>query len=493
VIVYQEQVMLIAHKVAGLTLTQADSLRKAMGKKKPEEMEKYRVPFLDGCAANGVPRETAQGIWDKMATFARYGFNKSHATAYAVLTYQTAYLKANHPREFMAALLTVDAGNMDKVTEALEECRRMGIPVRKPDVNRSGIDFTVEDDAIRFGLTSVKGVGRQAAEAVVKARADGAPFPSLLDFAARVDHGIANKLTLEALIKAGACDDLGGHRAQLVLALDSVLRAAAEEQADRRMGQMSLLAVAGPAPAPPLPPAEPWIESVLLRHERDTTGRYWSGHPLAAHEKLVRTFAPFTTRSVRECGEGTEVVLGGILALLEERVIKSGRNEGRRMARLRIEDFEGSIGGVMFADAFQRYRELLKENEILLFAADVDASREEVSVRIHDVYRPVEAPRELAGLVEVDLGQEAPLPEVREALGRFPGEKPVRLTLRPAPGLRVALRADKGILVEPKPELLVALRRIPGVLDVRLRAGPPSRRRESGRGRREIRPQFGGE
>ena len=255
VIVYQEQVMLVAHKVAGLSLTQADSLRKAMGKKKPEEMEKYRVPFLDGCASNGVPRETAQGIWDKMATFARYGFNKSHATAYAVLTYQTAHLKANYPKEFMAALLTVDAGNMDKVTEALEECRRMGIPVLKPDVNRSGVDFVVEGDAIRFGLTSVKGVGRPAAAAVVAARAKGSGFSSLFDLAARADHGAANKLTLEALIKAGACDGLKGHRAQLVHALDTVMRAAAEEQADRRAGQMSLLGGAGPAPEPPCLPS----------------------------------------------------------------------------------------------------------------------------------------------------------------------------------------------------------------------------------------------
>ncbi len=495
VIVYQEQVMLIAHKVAGLTLTQADSLRKAMGKKKPEEMEKYRVPFLDGCAANGVPRPTAEGIWDKMATFARYGFNKSHATAYAVLTYQTAYLKANHPREFMAALLTVDAGNMDKVTEALEECRRMGIAVRKPDVNRSGVDFTVEEDAIRFGLTSVKGVGIPAAHAVVRAREDGKPFASLLDFASRVDHGVANKLTLEALVKAGACDDLGGHRAQLVQALDSVLRAAAEEQADRRMGQMSLLAAAGggPAPAPPLPPAAPWSESELLRHERDTTGRYWTSHPLAAHEKLVRAFAPYTTKRVRECGEGATVVLGGIVVGLEERVIKSGKNEGRRMARFRIEDFEGAVPAVMFADSFQRYRDLLKENEVLLFAADVDASREEVSVRVHDVYRPADAPRELSGLVEVDLGPEAPLQEVRETFGRFKGTKPVRLTLRPAPGLRVGMRADAAILVEPVPELIAALKAISGVLDVRLRAGPPPKRRENGWKRREPRPDFGDE
>jgi DNA polymerase-3 subunit alpha len=485
VIVYQEQVMLIAHKVAGLSLNQADSLRKAMGKKKPEVMEPFRAPFLDGCVAGGVPRDTASDIWDKMATFARYGFNKSHATAYAVLTYQTAYLKANHPREFMAALLTVDAGNMDKLTEALEECRRMSIPVLPPDVNRSGVDFGVEGDAIRFGLTSVKGVGRGAAEAIVRARAAGSGFPSLYDLAARVDHGVANKLTLEALVKAGACDGLGGHRAQLAGALDGVLRGAAEEQADRRAGQMSLLGgPAAAAPPPPLPPAEAWSEAELLRHERDTTGRYWSSHPLAAHEALLRAFASHSTRTVRGCPEGAEVVLGGVLVGLEERVIRSGRNEGRRMARFRLEDFEGTVSAVMFSDAFHRYRELLRDNEVLFCAADVDASREEVSVRVHDVYRPADAPRELAGMVQIELG-DAPVAEVKELLARFRGDRAVRLLFRPAPGILVAVRPDPGLLVEPAPELLAALKAIVGPEGVRLVGARPrttARRRGPPRG-----------
>jgi len=469
VIVYQEQVMLIAHRVAGFSLNDADTLRKAMGKKKRELMEPFEQPFLDGCERNGVPRATAAEIWDKMATFARYGFNKSHATAYAVITYETAWLKANYPQQFMAALLTVDAGNMDKVTEALEECRRMEIPVLKPDINRSGPDFSVEGDAIRFGLTSVKGMGPPAAEAVVAARASG-PFASVFDLAGRVETRLANKLTLEALIKAGACDELGGHRAQLAAALDPALRAAATEQADRRAGQMSLLGEAVQAEAPPpLPTVAPWSEAEQLRLERDTTGRYWSSHPLAEHETLVRTFGSHTSRTVRECRDGVEVVLGGLIVGLQERVIRSGRNEGKRMARFRIEDFDGTVDAVMFSEAFQRYRDVLADNEILFCSGDVDASREEICVRVNSVCRPDVAPHELAGLVRIDLGAAAPLQELRTVLERHAGSCPVYLTLEPEPGTRMVIRADDGYRVDPTPELVAAVRELAGENAILLR------------------------
>jgi len=479
VIVYQEQVMLVAHKVAGFSLNQADSLRKAMGKKKPEVMEPFKTPFLDGCERNGVPRQTASEIWDKMATFARYGFNKSHATAYAVITYETAWLKAHFPHEFMAALLTVDAGNMDKVTEALEECRRMGIAVLKPDVQRSGPDFTVEGDAIRFGLTSVKGVGRPAAEAVLAARRGDGAFRSLYDLAARVDTRVANKLTLEALVKAGACDDLGGHRAQIVAALDPALRAAASEQADRRAGQMSLLGEAVAAAAAPaaLPEVPEWSEAERLRHERDTTGRYWSSHPLAEHEGLVRTFASHSTRTLRSCPEGTPVVLGGVLVGLQERVIRSGRNEGKRMARFRIEDFDGTVDAVMFSEAFQKYRGLLAENEVLFCTGDVDASREDVSLRVEALYRPEEAARELAGLVLLELAADVPLEDVGRVLAAHRGTRPVVFSLRPEAGLEVLVRADDALRVDPTPELIAGLRAVAGDASVRLRAAVPGRRR----------------
>ena len=473
VIVYQEQVMHIAHKVAGFSLIDSDSLRKAMGKKRPEVMEPYREPFLKGCQDRGMTQQVAQKVWDKMATFARYGFNKSHSTAYSVVTYQTAFLKANYPREFMAALLTVDSGNMDKVTEALEECRRMGIDVGKPDVNNSGVDFRVEGDAIRFGLTSVKGVGRAAAQAV----ADDGPYTSIYELASKVDIRVANKLTLESLIKAGACDDLDGHRAQQTEALDSAIRAAATEQADRRLGQMNLLGEATETAAPPrLPDVPAWSEADVLRLERETTGRYWSSHPLAEHAALVRTFASHTTRTLRDCREGTPVVIGGLIVGLQERVIRSGRNEGKRMARFRIEDFQGTVEAVMFSEAFARMRELLKENEVLFCAGDLDAAREEVCVRVHAAYRPAEAARKLAGQVQVNIADESQLPQLLEVVERHRGDRPLMIGVSPEPGVHVIVRADRRHGVDPTPEFIEEARAIFGEEAVLLRAAKPQAR-----------------
>jgi DNA polymerase-3 subunit alpha len=482
VIVYQEQVTRIAHQLAGFNLNEADSLRKAMGKKKPEVMQPFKRPFFEGCGRSGVSAETAEEIWNRMATFARYGFNKSHATAYAVITYQTAYLKANHPRPFMAALLTVDSGNLDKVSDALEECRRMNIPVEHPDVNRSGADFVVEGEAIRFGLTSIKGVGRQAAEAIVAAREESS-FATLYDLAAQTDTRLVNKTTLEALIRAGACDDLGGHRAQLLAALDSALRAAAAEQADRRAGQMNLLGDTPPGtPAPSLPEVEPLPEAEALRGERETTGRYWSSHPLSEHEDQIQTFASHTSRTVQQCGEGERVVLGGLVVGLKERVIRSGRNEGRRMARFRIEDFDGSVEAVIFSDAFQRHRDLLAENEVLFFRGDVDASRETASVRVGEVFAPEEAPRALADSVLLNLPETDPerLGELRRRIEGYAGDRPLQLSLTPEPGVRVLLRADLG--VHPTPAFVREMRDFLGPENVRLRPvraagrGGPGRR-----------------
>jgi len=485
VIVYQEQVMLIAHHVAGFSLKRADSLRKAMGKKKPEVMEPFREPFLSGCAERGMPRETAAEVWDKMATFARYGFNKSHSAAYSVVTYQTAWLKAHFPREFMAALLTVEAGNMDKVTDALAECRRMGIAVLKPDVNRSRPDFAVEGEAIRFGLTSVKGVGLPAAEAIRRARDEGGPFRSLFDLAERADHRLANKSTLEALIRAGACDDLGGHRASLVGALDLALRAGAADQADRRAGQMSLLGGAA-APEPPtiaLPDAPRWSEAEILAQEKETTGRYWSSHPLAEHETLGRILSSHTSRTLREAEDRTPFVMIGLMTGYEERVVRSGRNEGKRMARFRIEDFEGTVDAVLFSDGFERCRSLLGENRVLYFEGDVDASREEVSVRVQSVVAAEEAPKAFTESVCIEIGATTDLAGLARLLGRYRGERPVLLTLAPeSPETpwKLGIRAGSRFRVAPSGAFIAAVEALggPGCVQLRPRAPTPPRSTE---------------
>jgi len=461
VIVYQEQVMLLAHHVAGFSLNQADSLRKAMGKKKPELMDPFKEPFLNGCDENGMPRGTAEEVWDKMATFARYGFNKSHSAAYSVVTYQTAWLKAHYPVEFMAALLTVDSGNMDKVTDALEECRRLEIDVLAPDINHSAADFAVDREtnpgaaSIRFGFTSIKGVGGPASDAIVDGRgkergAAGAQdpqpargvsgardpqparglsgsFESIYDLTTRVDIRAANKSTLEALIKAGACDQLGGHRAQLLAALESAIRAAATEQADRRAGQMSLLGgdAVESAPEPTLPDTPRLTDQEKLQFEKDLTGRYWSSHPLAEHEDLLRNFASHAVRDVQGCADQTPVVLAGLVIGVQERVIQRGKNEGKKMARFKIEGFNGTIDAVVFSEAYAAYRDLLTENRVLFFVGDVDGSRDECSVRVSDVYLPEHATRELAGMVQVALAEDISLMDVQDLIREHKGSRPL--------------------------------------------------------------------
>ena len=361
----------------------------------------------------------------------------------------------------------------------------MDIDVKPPDVSRSGVDFVVESGAIRFGLTSVKGVGRPAADAIVRARADGGPFENLFDLANRVDLRAANKLTLEALVKAGACGGLGGHRAQLVAALDTALRAAASDQADRRAGQMNLLGeVARAAPAPPLPDAEPWSEAEQARLERELTGRCWTSNPLAGHEEILSSLSTHDTHTVRACGEGVPVVVGGLLTTLQERIIRSGRNEGKRMARFRIEDAQGTLDAVMFSEAFARYRALLADHEVLVFAGDVDASREETSLRVSAVYRPDEAARHL-GEIELELPAHVAVDDLRGLLERHPGSRPLRFVLSPEPGLTVALRPD-GPRVDPTPSFLEAARALLGDAGVRMRATAPEMA-----ARRERRPQGG--
>ncbi len=483
VIVYQEQVMLIAHQVAGFSLNQADSLRKAMGKKKPEVMEPFKEPFLVGCEATGMTREVATGVWDQMATFARYGFNKSHAAAYAVVTYQTAWLKANYPMEFMAALLTVDSGNMDKVAEGLKECESSGIDVRAPDVNSSGVDFTVEGDVIRFGLTSVRGVGRQAAQSIRDARLKGKTFATVFDLAERVDVRNVNKSTLESLVKAGACDELGGHRAQLAEALDAALRAGASEQADRRAGQMSLLGAVAETTSmqPTLPSVPKWSSEEKLRLEREMTGRWWSSHPLDEHREIAKHFSSHDTRTIREVSAETPFIMCGVLLDLQERVIRSGRNEGKRMARFQLADQFGQCEAVMFSDAYARYRELLRPNAILFVSGDVDLSRDEINLRVDGVIGLEEAPYTLAAAVQIRLEANVAVDTLKALLERHSGGRPVRLVIKPEANTELLIRVDDALGIDSTPEFMQGLHELVGASNVRVLPRAPKRRERKSR------------
>jgi DNA polymerase-3 subunit alpha len=374
VIVYQEQVMQIAQVLAGYTLGRADLLRRSMGKKKPEEMAKEKEPFLSGAKAKGFDLKKAEAIFDLMAKFAEYGFNKSHSAAYALIAYQTAYLKAHFPVEFMAALLTEDMENTDKVIKNINEIRNMGIAILPPDINASRRDFTVHSNDIRFGLGAVKGVGDAALEAIMEARAEGL-FRSLHDFCERGDLRRVNRRVIEALIKCGAFDSVGGKRAQYLAMLDEAVDAGQKLQRERELGQESLFGaeqIVAPRGAGHLPEGEEWPENVLLANEKEALGFYITGHPLARHSAVIKRFATCDAAGLAERADKEEVSLCGIVAGLKELATK----KGDRMAFVTLEDLSGFVELVIFPEVYMGAVDLLKSDEPLLVRGIVDAAED---------------------------------------------------------------------------------------------------------------------
>jgi DNA polymerase-3 subunit alpha len=374
VIVYQEQVMQIAQVLAGYTLGRADLLRRAMGKKSSEVMAKEKAPFLAGAKVKGFDLKKAEVIFDLMAKFAEYGFNKSHSAAYALIAYQTAWLKAHYPVEFMAALLTEDMENTDKVIKNINEIRNMGIAILPPDINASRRDFIVHEHDIRFGLGAVKGVGDAALEAVVEARGDE-PFRSLQDFCERVDLRRVNRRVIEALIKCGAFDSVGGKRAHDMAILDEAVDAGQRLQRERELGQDSLFGteqIVVPRVGSRPPEGDEWPENVLLANEKEALGFYITGHPLARHSAAIKRFATCDTSSLAERADKEEVSLCGIVAGIKEMTTR----KGDRMAFVTIEDLSGFVETVIFPEVYMAAMDLLKSEEPLLVRGTVDAGEE---------------------------------------------------------------------------------------------------------------------
>jgi DNA polymerase-3 subunit alpha len=358
VIVYQDQVLQIANRLAGYSLGEADLLRRAMGKKKPEEMEKQRERFVTGATERGVEARKAEEIFRLMAEFAGYGFPKAHSTAYALITYQTAYLRANHPREYLASLLSIEAGNHDKLARYISHARDKGIHVLAPDVNESERDFTVVADGIRFGLAGVKNVGEGAIEAICEARTEEGRFGSLYEFASRVDGKRVNRRVVESLVRCGAFDSIEENRAKLFTGLDAALEAGAATQRDRAIGQTSLFGRDGAtaAPEPPLPEAAPWTDAERLAHEKAALGFYVTGHPLEAVRAQLDRFGDVTSTTAGS-RDGKEVRAGGILASLRETRTRRGATMGFGT----LEDLEGSFDLVIFSESYERSRSLLRQ------------------------------------------------------------------------------------------------------------------------------------
>jgi DNA polymerase-3 subunit alpha len=464
VMVYQEQIMRISNVLAGFSLEEADTLRKAMGKKKPEVMEKYKGTFVAGAEKNGVERKVAEGIWDTMAFFAGYGFNKSHTVAYGIVTYQTAWLKANHTQEFLAACMSIDRGDTDKVAEYLDECRRYGIEVRNPDLNASDLDFTIEEGAIRFGLGAIKGVGEKPVAAILEARRRLArPFRSLTEVFEEVDCAAVHKAVWEKMNAAGAFDWTGVPRGRIDASLDVLVRAGQAHQADRRAGQLGLFAAAAAGARTadvPLADAPDWPEREKLRREKEVFGFHLTDNPLRRHAATLARFSTHSLAGAAAAPAQEAVTVGGVVAALRITTAKRGRSAGQRMASFKIAGLDGAtLDAVCFAEDYRLVAEILVDDAICLFSGTIGTSREEPSLRVTRV-EPVE--RVLERRVErvvltIEREDEALLDEVKERLLRFAGNVPVYLRFPRAAGEPHVVRCGESFRVRLSEDGLDAL------------------------------------
>jgi DNA polymerase-3 subunit alpha len=436
VIVYQEQVMQIAQALAGYSLGDADNLRRAMGKKKKEVMQAERQRFLEGVAARGSADARVAGeIFDQMETFAAYGFNKSHSAAYALITYQTAYLKAHYPTEFMAGLLSLEAGDIDSTYKNMAECRDRGIPVLQPDVNESRDDFTARGETIRFGLGAVKGVGSKAIEAVIAAREEG-PFTSLHDFCLRIRSQLVNRRVIESLIKCGAFDSVERNRARLLGALEDVMRWAASRAEERTTNQIGLFgSVGGFDTPPPLPDSAAWHPDDELRAERDAIGFFITGHPLDRYAQDLRRFTNVTIGTLRTRGPelppGPErhgrpdprprVRVGGVIHTVKLRNSK----KGDRYATFVIEDKEGVVEVIAWPDTYRKHESIVRSGEPVVIAGALEISAERCQIIAEELTPLAVARADAISQVHVrvdlpDVGRDL-LATLREVFAGHPG------------------------------------------------------------------------
>jgi DNA polymerase-3 subunit alpha len=387
VIVYQEQVMQIAQVLAGYTMGDADILRRAMGKKDPEEMAAQRERFVDGAKKKKIDEKKAAEIFDQMETFARYGFNKSHSAAYALISYHTAYLKTHYPVEFMAALMTSEMADTDKVIKNLAECREKGIEVLAPDINESRADFTPVADKIRFGLAAVKNVGEKAVEIILEQRGAEGPFRSLWDFCRRVDLTSVNRRVLENLIKCGAFDSTQASRARMFGALDEAMRAGQSFQRDQASNQMDIFGMVGMAAKgvqradENYPNVAEWSAQESLAYEKEALGFYISGHPLDKYERVLKKISSGIIGAVKDKAAPGEIRLGGVVSSLKLRNTK----KGERYANFNLEDKSGFLEVITWPDVYKKCGDLLGGDAPILIKGRLETGEDRIQVIANEV------------------------------------------------------------------------------------------------------------
>ncbi len=422
VMVYQEQVMQIASEVAGFTLAQADMMRRAMGKKDKDLMAEQKKLFVEGAATKSIDRKLAGEIFDLIDKFASYGFNKSHAAAYAVVAYQTAYLKTYYAAEFLAATLTSDIGDINKMTLLLDECRKLGITVLGPDVNESIATFSVVNGMLRFGLSAIRNVGVGAAEEIIRARNEGGKYETVFDFVSRVDLRAVNKRALESLVKAGAFDSLGHRRAVLDASFERIVQFGQSAQESRSSSQSSLFDVlVGEqkkfATYPALVEKEEWSQGERLNREKELLGVYISGHPLLKFEQEYNSFTNIRLGDSSTVVEGASARAAGIVVDVRRKIDRKGNT----MAFVQLEDFTGKGELIFFSDAFSKFQNILFPDSIILVTGKAESNGDSVRIMASDAYPLEEAASRLTRSIAVSIDSSARSKELLSSLKQMLG------------------------------------------------------------------------
>jgi DNA polymerase-3 subunit alpha len=464
VILYQEQVMKIAQILANYSLAEADELRKAIGKKKAEVMANHKARFTKGATENGVALKKAEKLFMLIEKFGGYGFNKSHSAAYALIAYQTAYLKAHYPVQFMAALLTQDMGNQDKTIKNIAECREMGIPILPPDLNESQTDFSVVEGSIRFGLAAVKNVGVKAVGSMIEERESGGRFKDIMDFCKRVDGSKVNRRALESFIQCGVFDFTGIERSKLFATLDNVIRLCGANQDPNQMNMFASLNddQFDTFGLLEFPETDEWDEMEKLRKEKEALGFYITGHPLDRFKEEVKRFTTCSIQDLFGLEDKSKIRLAGVVEKLKIKRTK----RGNKMAILTLEDPTGSTEVVLFPDVFEKYSPLLKGDEPLLITGTAEKDDNAAKILAQEVTSLEREGQKAIKSIELGLKEEVVsrnnLQEIRDIFSRYPGDCFVRFKVDTDQGKQVLIAAHRTFRVFPCNEMLGEIETIIG-------------------------------
>jgi DNA polymerase-3 subunit alpha len=468
IIIFQEQIMRIASDLAGFSLAEADTLRRAISKKTPEIMAEARQKFVSGSLKRGVGKDTADKIFNQIEYFAGYGFNLSHSAAYAMISYRTAYLKANFSVEFMTALLTSERDNTDKVALYINEAIRMGIKILPPDVDESFANFTVVEEGIRFGLAAVKNVGHSAIDSIITSRTKFGSFKSIYDFTQRVDSRLVNRRVIESLIKCGALDSLKLHRSQQLAILDRALEIAGGVQKDKLNGQFSFFDTFDMQESfqktfQDVPDIQEWPENQLLAYEKEMLGFYITKHPLARFEKLLKNYSSAEIAGLSTLRDGDELRLGGIISKAR---ITTTRRTGEKMAIVSLEDLTGSVETLVFPRAFQKYSGLIRPDSMVYITGKLNLREEEPKLIANEIISLEEVKSKFTKAILIKLTtpglNESLLEDLKTVLSRHRGRIPVLLNFKAPSGRRVSVSCGKSYFVKPDEILLKEIENLCG-------------------------------